>query len=191
MQRTPLTVTLCGLVGSTSAALITFPFAPGLVYDDVQDITWLVDANYAGTTGVTPDGIMNWFDAHTFANTLAFESGGITYDNWRLPFTDSLDNAPGVVSGELGQLHALYGITVVAPGPFINLEPEDYWYGPEFDATQGLNFTFDPSFIGTYRNLKDSTQFSPRVMPVFDGPPIPAPATVLLIAPIASVRRRR
>jgi hypothetical protein len=175
---------------TTKAALIEFQWAPGLVYDTVQDITWLKHANYAGLTGHTVDGVMDWYDAHAWTDQLVIDSGGVLYTDWRLPFTASADSAPGVVDGELGQLFDLYDITSDNPGPFIDLRPEDYWYGPEFDADRGLNFTFDPDFIGTYWNFKDDTQFEPRVMPVFDGMPIPTPAGVLLLA-LAGVQRRR
>jgi hypothetical protein len=53
----------------------------GLIYDDVLNITWLQDANFAQTSGYDSDGKMNWGDANAWAAQL--EYGG--YDNWRLP----------------------------------------------------------------------------------------------------------
>jgi LPXTG-motif cell wall-anchored protein len=60
----------------------------GMVYDDVLNITWLADANYAITSGwaetwqvPTFDGRMYWDMAMLWASTLEF--GG--YTDWRLP----------------------------------------------------------------------------------------------------------
>jgi len=53
-------------------------------YDDVLNITWLADANYAQTSGFDADGRMSWDDSQAFVGTL--NSGsllGIT--GWRLP----------------------------------------------------------------------------------------------------------
>jgi len=57
-------------------------------YDDVLDLTWLKDANFAKTsgyaggtvTGVNADGKMTWAAANTWAGQL--EIG--VYDDWRL-----------------------------------------------------------------------------------------------------------
>ena len=67
-------VLVIGLAGTANAAL--WDRGGGLIYDDVLDITWLQDANYAGTT-------MNWADAVAWADQLVF--GG--FDDWRLPAT--------------------------------------------------------------------------------------------------------
>lgn len=53
----------------------------GMIYDDVLDVTWLQDANYAGSSGFDSDGLLNWSNANTWANQLSF--GG--FEDWRLP----------------------------------------------------------------------------------------------------------
>ena len=53
----------------------------GLIYDDVLDITWLQDANYAKTSGYDFDGRLNWYDALEFVDQL--EIGSFT--EWKLP----------------------------------------------------------------------------------------------------------
>lgn len=57
-------------------------------YDDVADLTWLADANYAQTSGYDTDGIMSWADANVWAADL--EVAGVT--GWRLPDTIDVGN---------------------------------------------------------------------------------------------------
>ena len=42
------------------------------VYDDVLDITWLADANYAKTSGFDFDGNVTWQQAKDWANDLTY-----------------------------------------------------------------------------------------------------------------------
>lgn len=53
----------------------------GLIYDDVLDVTWLQDANYAMTSGYDSDGLMTWEQASNWATALVFSG----YGDWRLP----------------------------------------------------------------------------------------------------------
>jgi hypothetical protein len=53
----------------------------GLIYDVERNVTWLKDANYAKTTGRTPDGQLLWDDAMSWIASL--EYCGIA--GWRLP----------------------------------------------------------------------------------------------------------
>lgn len=71
-----LAITLAS--GVTQAAL--HDRGAGLVYDDVLDVTWLADANYAKTSGYDADGLMTWSEANTWAADLIY--GG--YYDWRL-----------------------------------------------------------------------------------------------------------
>ncbi|MAL97755.1 MAG: hypothetical protein CL583_04805 [Alteromonadaceae bacterium] len=69
----------------TSADAILIDRGNGMIYDDVLDITWLQDANFARTSGYDDDGRMTWDAATNWAGNLVF--GG--YEDWRLPsFTD-------------------------------------------------------------------------------------------------------
>jgi hypothetical protein len=52
----------------------------GLLYDDVLDITWLQDANYAKTSGYDVDGKMDWSRATAWADNLVYSG----YSDWRL-----------------------------------------------------------------------------------------------------------
>jgi hypothetical protein len=87
MKSLRLLVALCGsvMLGSTQAALIDR--GNGMIYDDVLNITWLQDANYAKTSGHDADGRMTWNESMAWASSLIF--GG--YDDWRLPFATQPD----------------------------------------------------------------------------------------------------
>jgi len=75
------------LSASTQASAALFLRDGGMVYDDVLDITWLQDANYAKTSGYNSTGKLTWEEANTWAEQL--EYGG--YDDWRL-FNSALDD---------------------------------------------------------------------------------------------------
>lgn len=59
----------------------------GLIYDDVLNITWLQDANYAKTSGYDADGLMTWAVAKAWADGLTYYDSvrSVNYDDWRLP----------------------------------------------------------------------------------------------------------
>jgi hypothetical protein len=68
----------------------------GLIYDDILDVTWLQDANYAKTSGyITPEGRdvtlssggMTWSEAKVWADNLNYNDtvNNTTWSNWRLP----------------------------------------------------------------------------------------------------------
>ncbi|MBK8536437.1 MAG: hypothetical protein IPL59_15695 [Candidatus Competibacteraceae bacterium] len=85
-------VAALGFAGAADATLSNR--GGGLIYDDVLNITWLQDANYAKTqydssSGALgdADGLMNWDTANTWAANLSYYDSvrGVTYDDWRLP----------------------------------------------------------------------------------------------------------
>lgn len=53
----------------------------GLIYDDVLNVTWLQDANYAKSSGFDVDGWMDMDIAKSWAENLVYGA----YDDWRLP----------------------------------------------------------------------------------------------------------
>ncbi len=67
------------LAGTAQAAL--HDRGGGLIYDDVINVTWLQDANYARTSGYNNSSPMDWYQANAWADSLVY--GG--FDDWRLP----------------------------------------------------------------------------------------------------------
>ena len=105
------------VVISSSSHAALYDRGNGLIYDDVLDVTWLQDANYAhtsgyaaanavgslhsGSTNIQADGRMGWDAANTWAAQL--EYGG--YDDWRLP---SAGNAPTIQNPETGEMGHMF-----------------------------------------------------------------------------------
>tara|TARA_B110000503_G_scaffold109789_1_gene164323 strand:- start:166 stop:876 length:711 start_codon:yes stop_codon:yes gene_type:complete len=102
---------------SSSSHAALYDRGSGLIYDDVLNVTWMQDANYAQTSGyaaanalgflhsssinIQVEGRMGWYAANAWAAQLEYAG----YDDWRLP---SAGNAPGsgynVTTGELGHM---------------------------------------------------------------------------------------
>lgn len=172
---------LFGFVGVANATLIDR--GGGLIYDDVLDITWLQDANYAYTSGYDSDGYMTWYTAMSWAASLSYYDSvrDVYYDDWRLPTT------PGTTwgyinEGEMGHLYYDEGVTYSSPGFFSNVQPGLYWSGTEYAAlpANAWDFYFDGGYQGYY--YKEYYYFYAwAVRPGDVSGPVPEPATMLLL----------
>ncbi len=80
-KQVSLALATAGLLASGVAQAALHDRGGGLIYDDVLNITWLQDANYAKTSGYDADGRIKWIDAMNWVSALSY--GG--YDDWRLP----------------------------------------------------------------------------------------------------------
>ena len=146
MNRLFLALILSMLSVGANAALIDR--GGGMIYDDLLDITWLQDADYAQTSGYDSNGLMNWYDANTWAADLSY--GG--HDDWRLP--TSMQPDPNCTGGsgslswgstctgsEMGSLHyTTLGTAISQPlsnfGPFTNIHTTiQYWTGTAHSGT--------------------------------------------------------
>lgn len=126
----------------------------GLIYDDVQNLTWLQDANYANTAGYddalygyNTNGGLTHEDALTWADALEYTDlrTSIVYNDWRLPKT-FLEEGGWHAGSEMGILYYI-GLNNVAKdlspnmGLFVNVQP--YWYR---SSTEFVDPTFDWAF---------------------------------------------
>lgn len=160
------------LVMATTANATLIDRGGGLIYDDVLNITWLQDANYAKTSGYDADGIMTWDNAMVWAGNLVY--GG--YDDWRLTsITDT--GAPGcdwASSGtdcgfnvdtafselaymyhvnlglesylnEDGSFDPTFGLFGNDTGLIMNFQSEAYWSGTEYAPSPQYAWLFNPS----------------------------------------------
>ena len=136
---------------SFNATAALYDRGNGLIYDDVLDITWLADANYAQTSGYDADGRMDWQASFNWVDGLSL--GG--FSDWRLP----LDAEEGVDYSELQYMFitnlgnpsslcqpsctenvsftdALSGMSF----SFLGLENQTFWYGGRRLSAWKLNY---------------------------------------------------
>lgn len=76
-------------IASVQAALLDR--GGGLIYDNVLNVTWLQDANYASSTGYDEDGFMTWSNATAWVEQLKYAG----YSDWRLPTVSPIDPQAG------------------------------------------------------------------------------------------------
>ena len=167
------------LLLSFNATAALYDRGNGLIYDDVLDITWLQDANYAQTSGYDNDGKMSWADASAWSSNLSFGNA----ENWRLPIINTPDPTCSIQNGDIsygtgceaGEFSSLYN-TGTAPTIFSNIQTGYYW---SETAAEGAFFTYrfiigHQGYAGTAENF---------VWAVHDGDignPIPVPAGIYL-----------
>ena len=191
---------LFGFVGIANATL--WDRGGGLIYDDVLDITWLQDANYAQTSGYDYNGSMRWENAVFWADTLSYYDSvrNVTYDDWRLPDAHNQDGSGpdtgyNVTGSEMGHMFYNYldGTKEWGYSPkldfidgngnsvsFQNLQPYDYWSGTVYSVFDcyAWDFYFHNGLqdIGIHRNWSSAWA-------VRDGDvaPVPEPATMLIL----------
>jgi hypothetical protein len=123
---------------------------------------------------------MNWYDAMAWAASLEYESGGVIYDNWRLPTT--LGTQEGAINeGEMSHLYYDENITGSSPYPFLNLIGDDHWTGTTQSEYADLAWNFH--FGGGHQNNSQRNLSLLRSLAVMDGAPvpIPEPSTLLLL----------
>lgn len=188
-------------------------------YDSTLDITWLANANYAGTT-------MTWAAANAWAAALNPYGSGIT--GWRLPtVTDigtsgcnfaysgtdcgyNVDTSTGEMASmfydTLGNL-ALYNTSGSGPqagwgltntGPFSNVLPSFYWSATEYAPSISVAWLFGFGNGGQYGGVKSFNGYAWAVHAGDVGAsavPVPAAAWlfgsgVLGLLGVGSKRRR-
>ena len=158
-------------------------------YDDVADLTWLADANYAMTSGYDADGAMNWVDANAWAADLSV--GG--NDNWRLasaldPDGTSVCTERETCAGsEMGNL--FFNVLGGIPGSsittvhnanydlFSNVQSAGYWSATELSPGNIFAWVFNMDNGRQYENIKTYNNYAWAVQ---SGDAVPVPAAVWL-----------
>lgn len=198
MKRTILIILLSIITSLSHAALVSR--LGGLAYyDDVANLTWLADANAAGTT-------MNWADANTWAAGL--NVGGIT--GWRLPDTVDVDNDGATYTNLYQGVDWGYNITTHSElsnmyynvlgnlayfdtsgavqsgwglsntGPFSNLQSSNYWSATEYAPDTNLAWVFN-NYDGSQDKYDKTYNHFAWAVHSGDVAPVPEPSTWLLM----------
>ncbi|HEY7497039.1 MAG TPA: DUF1566 domain-containing protein [Vicinamibacterales bacterium] len=156
----------------------------GLIYDDVLNVTWLQDAQFAQTSGYAQFGRLNWADANAWAAGLEYYDSvrGITWNDWRLPTTVNDPSSLGYdTNGLNSELAYMYYVNLgyapnlehdrFAPAPtssnynpFVNLAYRGYW--SETMGPQGQAWMFHFHFGSTELDGPNDEQ---RIWAVRDG----------------------
>jgi hypothetical protein len=216
--RATLAILLCTISASAQAAL--YDRGNGMIYDSTQHITWLLDANYAVTSGwaaanvsgtpnssatyVQANGRMGQEAAVAWAEQLNY--GG--YDDWRLPSTGADPKTSAPRNTEIGHLYYVDlgnlgwpNVTLKTefvdtssgkPMAFVNIK-SGYWFSEEIGGIGAWNFNTSSGGSLTYYN-KASSYYAWAVRDG-DVTTVPAPAAAWLfgsgLIALLRVARRR
>ncbi len=201
MNKRHLGMLCAGLLtfgASTMAQAALVDHGAGLIYDDVLDVTWLQNANYA-------DGSMTWGAAQTWVGNLDYQG----YSDWRLPTISPLNGSTYDLSvsydgtsdigysnsnlaSELGYLfHVNLGYSSKYEGFSMpsnygsdgnsvfgsSLQSAKYWSGSGLSGTVALYFDMSDGYQGS-----SSKANSFYALAVHDGnlSSVPVPAAVWL-----------
>jgi hypothetical protein len=196
LSRLALAAALSVATLSAQAALIARP--GGMVYDSVQNITWLQNWD--------TNGLMNWTTANNWANDLVY--GG--FSDWRLPTTNTTASSncdrnfnPGGVfplqyfglnctGSEMGHMFynefgatanqsILSGSNTANLALFTNVQSSDYWSGTEYAPNPDGAWGF--LTVNGFQNFgaKGSALYAVAVRPGDVAASVPEPQTLALV----------
>ena len=201
LSRLALAAALSVATLSAQAALVAR--SGGMVYDTVQNITWLADMNYAKTSGFDADGRMDWTIANNWANDLVY--GG--FSDWRLPTTNTTASSNcnqnfnpgggfpdqylgfGCTGSEMGHIFynefgAIAGQSILAGSNaanlalFTNVQSNAYWSGTEYAPVPDQAWIFGTA--NGYQGIggKSSALYAVAVRPGDVAASVPEPQTL-------------
>ena len=113
MKKAAAVLAGVGLLVSGAAQATLHDRGGGLIYDDVLNITWLEDANYAKTSGYDANGLMGWSVANAWAAGLGYFDSvrNVTWSDWRLPTVNPVGTAFDYMPSNNGTTDWGYGNT--------------------------------------------------------------------------------
>ena len=178
------TAAVLALSLSTGAQASLVARTGGMVYDDVNNITWAADANLAKTSGYDADGLMNWADAVAWADQLTL--GG--YTDWSLPTTVPAVSGYNQTGSQMGNLFytQLGGVAdnsiATTNGNynlFTNVQSSVYWSGSEYAPFPGYAWVFF-TYNGSQDLINKDGQFYAWAVRPGDVAAVPVPGAFWL-----------
>lgn len=193
-KKVTLALAAAGLLSSGAVHAALHDRGGGLIYDDVFDITWLADANYAQTSNYDSDGVMDFDEANTWAAGLSY--GG--YDDWRLPTALNQDGSGPCAgyncsSSEMGHMFynnlgatagnsILSGTNTANLALFTHLQSHYYWFGTVWASYPDLGAWAFFSFRGSQSPSTQINEFYAwAVHPGDVAAAIPEPETYAML----------
>jgi hypothetical protein len=151
LKQMSLVLATAGLLTSGMAQAALHDRGGGLLYDDVLKVTWLQDANYAKTSGRDIDGLMNWTDANTWANSLNISRvAGESLTGWRLAAntpvgedwnydysTDGTADSGWNITSLRSELSYMYYVNLELKAPYSTSGADQPNFGIFSNATKG------------------------------------------------------
>jgi hypothetical protein len=149
-----------GISTSANSALVSR--LGGLAYyDDVADLTWLADANYAQTSGYDTNGRMTWDQANAWAAGLDID-GVAGADGWRLPDTIDVGNDGYTYTNIYQGVDYGFNITTHSEmsNMFYNVLGNTAWYDTSGVATGCTVPDYCLTNTGSFSNLQSMDYWS-------------------------------
>ena len=191
-RRALCALSLITVGGAANAALLEQKDSEGnvfAIYDDVANLTWLADANYAKTSEYDSDGKMTWSAANAWADSLTI--GG--FSDWRLPDADpSCGFSYNCTDSEMGSLFytALGGEAGKAIVQthndnfdlFSNVQSSIYWSATDAPVTNyAWGFNMDFGYQGDVNKTTSHYAWAVRSGDVGASSAVPEPTALSLI----------
>ena len=155
---------LSSLIFSASAQAALHDRGYGLLYDDVLNVTWLQDANYAKTSGFDADGLMDWTQADDWAQNLHYlAANGQDYSGFRLAANTARAGGTNFTNADAGYSNAS-PLNELAYMYYVNLGLKSMLsatgVGQSNYGVHGLGASNGQADVGLVKNLQSGLYWS-------------------------------
>ncbi len=177
-QKTLLALALISSVAATSTAHASlFDRGNGMIYDDIEDITWTVNANI--------NGLMTWDQAVAWADNLVLDD----YSDWRLPTIIPSTTRYNHAESEMDELFyselgGTAGVSIVTTHSnnayynlFTNIQSHNYWSGTEYAPPSSAAWSFATNDGGQGSGFKNTLNYAWAVR-AGDVSSVPVPGAI-------------